>query len=239
MSSNFTLAIPTPCHKKWEHFTPTQKGRFCASCQKEVIDFTTWNEEQIKQFFFTHPQSTCGRFAPHQLTTYTDYPATSKHPTRWAVALAFILLLARPTEAQTSRTITDQEQVDKINEDGLNQLDSVDRITIKGIVTSDDGVEALPGVNVMRKGSTQGTVTDSDGNFEMVIEQPKAVETLIVSFIGLTPVSYQVNADTALKEVKIAMHYDITGGIVLGGAVSVRRFSARGVWWRLTRFFSR
>jgi len=38
--------------------------------------------------------------------------------------------------------------------------------TISGQVVDDNG-ESLPGVNVVLKGSTQGTITDLDGNYKV------------------------------------------------------------------------
>ncbi len=40
MKKDFPLSAPHPCHEQWGEFTPTEKGRFCGACQKEVIDFT-------------------------------------------------------------------------------------------------------------------------------------------------------------------------------------------------------
>jgi hypothetical protein len=241
MKRNFTLAIPTPCHEKWDQFTPTQKGRFCGSCQKEVIDFTTWSEEQIKEYFATRPTSTCGRFAPNQLTTYKTYaPSSFKQQSRWAAALAFILLLiSRPTEAQTTRTRTDQEQVDNKSNLPTDRIDSVTQLTIRGVVVGAEEAELLPGVSVLRKGTKQGVITDAEGKFEMVIDHPKSVETLAISFIGLTTVEYKVMADSTWKEVKIQMNYDVTqlGGITVGGVVATRWYSPRGLWWKIKSIF--
>jgi len=241
MKRNFTLAIPTPCHEKWDQFTPTQKGRFCGSCQKEVIDFTTWSEEQIKEYFATRPASTCGRFAPYQLTTYKTWiPTNSKQQSRWAAALAFILLLvSRPTEAQTTRTRVDQEQVDKISNLPSGRTDSIKHITIRGVVSAAEDTELLPGVSVLRKGTKQGVITDAEGKFEMVIDQPRSVEKLVISFIGLTTVEYEVVSDSTWKEVKIQMNYDVTqlGGITVGGVVATRWYSPRGLWWKIKSIF--
>lgn len=43
------------------------KGRFCASCQKAVIDFTSMSDRQLAEFFKKPVSSTCGRFQPEQL----------------------------------------------------------------------------------------------------------------------------------------------------------------------------
>lgn len=55
--------------------------------------------------------------------------------------------------------------------------------TVSGKVTSAEDGSALPGVNVLLKGTMEGTVTDSDGNFSIEVKGPSG--TLVFSFIGL------------------------------------------------------
>ena len=55
--------------------------------------------------------------------------------------------------------------------------------TVSGKVTSIDDDAALPGVNVVLKGTTTGTVTDIDGNYKLSV--PTGDGTLVFSFIGL------------------------------------------------------
>lgn len=54
---------------------------------------------------------------------------------------------------------------------------------LKGKVTSLEDGSALPGVNVVIKGSTQGTVTDVQGNYQLPLVDTNS--TLVYSFIGL------------------------------------------------------
>lgn len=63
----FSLSVAEPCHQNWQDMTPGQKGRFCASCQKTVVDFTTMNDREIAEFFKTKKGNTCGRFYNDQL----------------------------------------------------------------------------------------------------------------------------------------------------------------------------
>ena len=53
--------------------------------------------------------------------------------------------------------------------------------SIKGKVTDEQGI-GLPGVTVLVKGTTNGTATDTDGNFSLNL--PNGNGTLVVSFIG-------------------------------------------------------
>ncbi|PKA99754.1 TonB-linked SusC/RagA family outer membrane protein [Flavobacteriaceae bacterium MAR_2009_75] len=81
---------------------------------------------------------------------------------------------------------------------------------VTGTVTSADDGFALPGVNVVVKGTTNGTVTDFDGKYSINVQDANA--TLVFSYIGFTkqeiPLNGQrvVNASmtedaTALEEV--------------------------------------
>ncbi len=61
--------------------------------------------------------------------------------------------------------------------------------TVSGKVTADDG-SALPGVNVILKGTTSGAVTDVEGNFKLEVPETGAV--LVFSFIGFETVEMEV-----------------------------------------------
>lgn len=54
--------------------------------------------------------------------------------------------------------------------------------TVSGKVTSAEDGGGLPGVNVLLKGTSNGTVTDADGNYKLSV--PSAGGTLVYSFIG-------------------------------------------------------
>ena len=56
-------------------------------------------------------------------------------------------------------------------------------ITVDGKVTDEAG-KALPGVSINEKGTRNGTVTDSHGNFELNVRSSESI--LIISFIGYT-----------------------------------------------------
>lgn len=55
--------------------------------------------------------------------------------------------------------------------------------TVKGKVTSSEDGSALPGVNVVLKGTATGTVTDVSGNYSLSV--PGSGGTLVFTFIGL------------------------------------------------------
>ena len=64
------ISINEPCHENWDQMTPNDKGAFCLSCQKNVVDFSSQAISQIKDFFKKKvgAESVCGRFDEDQLT---------------------------------------------------------------------------------------------------------------------------------------------------------------------------
>ncbi len=75
MSKKIQLTVPTPCHENWDAMTPVEKGKFCGSCQKQVMDFTTMSDREIAQFFKKPSTgSVCGRFMNDQLDREIEIP---------------------------------------------------------------------------------------------------------------------------------------------------------------------
>lgn len=63
-----SISIPKPCHENWDAMLPEEKGRFCQSCAKTVIDFTQSSNAEITSYFQNNRGlKTCGRFNKEQL----------------------------------------------------------------------------------------------------------------------------------------------------------------------------
>ncbi len=99
--------------------------------------------------------------------------------------------------------------------------------TVTGVVSDANG--ALPGVNVIVKGTTNGVATDFDGNYSITIINPQAV--LVFSGMGYVTSEIAVNGQTqinvvlsedlqALDEV-VLVGYSFRKKSTLTGAVSV------------------
>jgi hypothetical protein len=63
------ISINEPCHENWDKMKSNDKGAFCLSCQKNVIDFSCKTIKEIKDFFRKKrdTESVCGRFEVNQL----------------------------------------------------------------------------------------------------------------------------------------------------------------------------
>ena len=82
--------------------------------------------------------------------------------------------------------------------------------TIKGTVT-DQSLLPLPGATILIEGSDQGTVTDFDGNFELIISAEST--NLIVSYTGYltktVEIGDQLNFSIQLEESVRATQADL------------------------------
>ncbi|WKN42623.1 SusC/RagA family TonB-linked outer membrane protein [Tunicatimonas pelagia] len=77
----------------------------------------------------------------------------------------------------------------------VEQLPSLEK-TISGQVTDENG-ESLPGVNILVKNTTVGTVTDIDGNFR--VTAPDNAETLVFSSVGYLTQEVAINNRTTIN----------------------------------------
>ncbi|MCE4563431.1 TonB-dependent receptor [Maribellus sp. CM-23] len=77
--------------------------------------------------------------------------------------------------------------------------------TVTGIVTGEDGIP-LPGVTVIVKGTTNGTVTGIDGTYSLEVPQENSV--LVFSFIGMKTQEIQTGNQT---NIKVTLVSDVIG----------------------------
>jgi hypothetical protein len=92
MSNKFH--IESPCHENWQDMSPSDKGRFCDSCAKEVVDFTAKSQQEIAAHLQQATGGTCGRFMPHQIKVGKLAQATTPIPITRKPAIRRIRLVA-------------------------------------------------------------------------------------------------------------------------------------------------
>jgi TonB-linked SusC/RagA family outer membrane protein len=122
------------------------------------------------------------------------------------------------------------------------QRDMQQQKTVTGVVTDQEG-QPLPGVTVVVKGTTTGTVTDNDGGFSLRI--PNDAEILQFSFVGMktqdvsvagkTTFTVSMEEETIGLEEVVAVGYgsmkrsDITGSISSVNMESLKNQPVRGL----------
>ncbi len=100
--------------------------------------------------------------------------------------------------------------------------------TVSGKVTSIEDGATLPGVNVVLKGTTTGTVTDIDGNFKLSV--PSDGGTLVFSFIGLASEEVAIGARSVIDIQMSADVKQLSEVVVVGyGTTLKKEFSGSSV----------
>lgn len=118
-------------------------------------------------------------------------------------------------------------------------------IMVKGVVKDNFG-ESVIGVNVTEKGTTNGTITDLDGNFSLTVQKNA---TLVISYIGYITQEIAVKGNTqfnivlkedskSLEEVVVigygtARKSDVTGSIASVGGDKLREMPSTNITYAL------
>ena len=84
--------------------------------------------------------------------------------------------------------------------------------TVTGTVTGEEDGTPIPGVNVILKGTTTGTVTDVDGKYQ--INVPEKGGTLVFSFIGLATEEVEIGSQSVINMVMTADIKQLTEVVV-------------------------
>lgn len=206
MTNNITISIPNPCNENWNNMTATEKGKFCGSCQKNVIDFTRFSDREVVKYY-NQNNAVCGRFSEHQINRTLIIPKEKK--SIWTVIaasiLAFLGLGNQFAEAQETAKI---EQTEKELKKNTQKKQNSKKYYGKITELNDQPLES---VFVKNLNNQKITKTDIEGKF--VIEANEN-DILNFSFIGFKSIEQKVaknrNINLKMKEV-----HEIMGEVII------------------------
>ncbi|HRE77931.1 MAG TPA: TonB-dependent receptor [Flavobacterium sp.] len=108
---------------------------------------------------------------------------------------------------------------------GLQETYAQNTVSISGkVVDAADKLE-IPGVNIIEKGTSNGTSTDFDGAFKFNVKSSDA--TLVVSFIGYKTQTIELKGRTTLN-IELALDQESLDEVVLVGYGSVKKSDLTG-----------
>jgi TonB-linked SusC/RagA family outer membrane protein len=94
--------------------------------------------------------------------------------------------------------------------------------TVTGTVNDESG-SPLPGVNVIVKGTSNGTTTDAEGKYSLRLESNQASGTLVFSFIGFKPQEVPVGGQSRINVSMTADLAELTEIVVVGYGTQEKR----------------
>src|SRR5690606_19007047 len=168
------ISIPKPCHENWKEMLPEEKGRFCLSCQKCVLDFTELSDDEI--LHFSDKDNICVKIQKSQIENINS--SIFSFIPKWFKYSSLVLLFGfgKQTFAQNQKEL--KFTTSQIEE--LVKKDTV--ITIKLQLV--DGFEETPISNakvyLSKRKKKYSTKTDENGFFQLKIPTKFLYDYLII-----------------------------------------------------------
>ncbi|MCW5921123.1 MAG: carboxypeptidase-like regulatory domain-containing protein [Saprospiraceae bacterium] len=177
------ISIPAPCHEKWSKMKPVRHDcRFCAICEKQVMDFTNKTDAEILEHFKKNNGKICGRFRQEQLNrplcTPTLKPVAQARRsglTAAAASVAVLLMAQQPVEVQYLAPVqTEQSPVRQAPTNTAKvaprhvKKQNAARI-ISGKVVDEYTERGLENVKVKLSNTQHRTTTNANGIFTLEV----------------------------------------------------------------------
>lgn len=230
MQPSIRLNINNPCSESWNQMTPNDQGRFCASCQKTVVDFSTMDDRELVEFFTQYQGSVCGRLTKDQL----DRPllTTPERKTRswhyWHYLIAGLLFSSEasaqsnPAIIQTTQNPSNKPETNTLTGDTIMYNRKQQPDSIRGHVIDNQG-RPVSFASIFY-GPKQGVMADDNGYFSIAANKLTGHQTLSVSAIGYNSNTVSVEKVLTNNQIKLTMYENTLGEIVtVGGAVVKHR----------------
>lgn len=226
-----SLHIDEPCHENWNAMSASEKGRFCMSCQKEVVDFTGKPKEEIIEHLSAASGSTCGRVYSHQLgaeATAIDCNTTSPSKFKFAYhlksvgfsLLAFMgfTLVAQDAFAQGRVSIKKGKMAYHPRQEVSTA--NTAKTVIEGYIKESHSQKGIAGANVTIESNGQmiaDAFTDEHGFYHIEVEPGKiAMNKMNIRAYSAEymPVLMQ---DIPVGKTKVTMNVEMDYGMIMLG----------------------
>lgn len=195
------LSIPEPCHENWQQMTPTEQGRYCNACAKEVIDFSMMTDTEVLNYFthITHDK-VCGRALPSQLHRTISRPVEPKKRLfwYWNYIVMFLIFFSKNNNAKAQGNVKPVTELSPVKPaaDFKGQV-AIARRVVTGKVSDGDGNPVSFAI-IKIKGTYAGLSTDAKGEYSIRVN---GNEILLISGAGYKEVQVPVGSQKVINTV--------------------------------------
>lgn len=203
--------IAEPCHEDWNQMLPEAKGRFCSSCSKTVVDFSSMSDFSIVSYLEGKKSgSVCGRFRPDQMERnyVLTKPTHSFQFDLKAVALGLALTTFSAVHAQLTPVDTTQviyqEPVDGMVS-VIEYYDHTDERFTAGVIKIDGKVRAGVKVQLLDAEGTKisETFSDEKGLFRIPLDWKKQPFSIYFSGPGIISSERKLSEYESIRNLEI------------------------------------
>ena len=212
--ASIQISIADPCPENWNNMLSEEKGRFCLSCQKTVVDFTNMSDSQVFDYFRNYKGSTCGQFTPEQLDRDIAKPKThsiGRWKYFWQILLPAVFAFHK-VDAQRLRGKAASKTVCKANtakpeaivvgEIAMPSKYREPKYELRGIILNEKQ-EPVPYATITAEGGRNAIAADSLGHFLIELLPGK---NLTISSVGYETKTFSYNSlkPNAVKNTEVS-----------------------------------
>lgn len=197
-NKRFKLKIENPCAAKWENMGQDENGRFCSSCKKNVIDFTTKTKREIALALANSDTKMCGRFTDKQLEESYSLIDSPKMQANWyqsAAASLLVMLGAKEATAQSEASMEPQTRTESNiligdtiileTPPSKTQQQLMETFVIEGKMIDSETREPILFHKIYTSDNKRGAISDMDGYFKLSIPASSFTDTLELIVEGI------------------------------------------------------
>ncbi|MBL4907725.1 MAG: energy transducer TonB [Sneathiella sp.] len=181
MKNYYSISIPKPCHEDWNTMTPKEKGRFCNSCSKTVIDFTKMDVDAIQEFIHNNQhKKICGHFKQKQLDSINlriPFQVIQSQQNIYKTFLFSLLIVMGSTLFSCTNNDGKPQKIDSIE-----VIDSTNNkvVDFLGVIDNDAKIDSIVNLNIPPPPIILGEVVTVDGDMRVEINSNRVLNYLEV-----------------------------------------------------------
>ncbi|MGZ4057260.1 MAG: hypothetical protein ACXVPU_10365 [Bacteroidia bacterium] len=135
-SKKYQIIVSNPCQENWDKMMPVDKGRFCDSCAKKVVDYSILSDKEINERVRNASGNMCGRFRKDQLEkTFRLQPKIQLSSQRRFFQYLLSVLLA--SKAFINRAIGQTDTIKTEQADSIKSIAKVDSCIVDTAIISE------------------------------------------------------------------------------------------------------
>ena len=219
---NFKLQVPNPCSEKWNKMQTIPNGKHCESCDKNLVDLRSLNNQQIYDLVNVDSEL-CGLLSESQLQSEFNFQEEySFSKLGLVVSFASLIAFVNPVKSQETTGATVIKPLTNlpsklIISEKINNVES-DTVLIKGKVIDVHTNEPLPFVKVFMKSNKRiGANSDFDGKFTLLIPRVEFENpvVLLCQYLGYTNIEMVITEESNSLVFKLDENIGILGDIIV------------------------
>ena len=234
MKHSYSLKLENPCSEDWDSMQNRADGKYCPSCCKNIIDFTTLTNDEIIKVLESNNRNLCGRVRIDQLDvslSRIERSSWTSYLNRFIAGMLFIGSAFKVNgQAYNAKNKITVSQPSRIHDVSNKKQDTLR--CIKGRIINAETDSAIAGALLKIRAANISAITTSEGRFLISIPDSlmgKDVQ-LDISKEGYSPNQLIVKANAINEPQRIGLYEHRTVSILAGGLVTVVRPKKK--WWR-------